>query len=631
MNLLRGKNGAPRWHLVYFALAAFDLLTVLISLTLSHTLMTMYSQSAETNRAWSDRLSTISQLGDLAQAANAPGNDVFDNHDVPSERAKRDAASALFDARLAAIQSELARGVTSDERQQISTSLGATRLAMDDMIAEAEQIFRHFEASDPGAAGKRMASMDRAYGRLTRSISATAKLVQSIQVGHLDKQVASAHNLQGIELVIGLLIVIMVSGVTLYGHNLGKVMQRQAAAIRKAQESEHANQAKSNFLASMSHEIRTPMNGILGMAQAIDTDALPPVEREKVSIIRESGASLMTLLNDVLDFSKIEAGKLDIAPIPGDLLHTLKRTTRLFEVQANEKGLELVVSRDPGIENHLVFDSVRVRQCISNLLSNAIKFTEKGGVTVSVSTQPLADGERLAVIEIADTGIGMSPDVQTSLFQVFTQADASTTRRFGGTGLGLAISRQLARLMGGDISVESVEGQGSRFTFTFRAMICVPDRKPAPMIEAPSPAPSASSMTLRGRRVLLTDDNAINRQVIKLFLAPHGCEITEATNGQEALDKLAAASFDLVLMDVHMPVMDGKEAIRHIRSSTAPWRSIPVIALTADAMVGDREKLLALGMTEYLSKPVDQRELVVRMSQVLDLQTGPSLASASAA
>jgi signal transduction histidine kinase/ActR/RegA family two-component response regulator len=631
MRFLRAPDGAPRWHLVYFALAAFDLLTVLISLSLSHNLMTMYSQSAETNRAWADRLSAISKLGDHAQATNAPGNDVFDSNDVPAERMRRDAALAQFELQLAAIQSDLSRGLSSDERDQISASLAVTHRAMVEMVAEAEQIFKYFEASDPRAAGRRMASMDRAYARVTRSISATLDVVQSMQVARLDQQVARAHQLQGYEVLIGVLIVCMVVGVTIYGHTLGKIIQRQAAAVTLARESQLASQAKSTFLASMSHEIRTPMNGILGMAQAIDTSKLPPEEREKVSIILESGASLMTLLNDVLDFSKIEAGKLDIAPIPGDLLHTLRRTTRLFEAQANEKGLDLVVIRDPQIENHLVFDSVRVRQCIGNLLSNAIKFTATGRITVTVSTRRLSDDERLALVEVADTGIGMRAEVQANLFQVFTQADSTTTRRFGGTGLGLAISRQLARLMGGDITVESAEGQGSRFTLSFRAKVCAPVRSTAPANDVETPAASPTHTSLRGCRVLLTDDNAVNRQVIKLFLAPHGCEVAEAKNGQEALDLLATAAFDLVLLDVHMPVMDGREAIQKIRTSGEPWRTIPVIALTADAMAGDREKLIALGMTDYLSKPIDQRELVVRMSRVLDLQEEPAPASASVA
>jgi CheY-like chemotaxis protein len=207
--------------------------------------------------------------------------------------------------------------------------------------------------------------------------------------------------------------------------------------------------------------------------------------------------------------------------------------------------------------------------------------------------------------------------VTDKLFTVFTQADGATTRKFGGSGLGLAISRQLARMMGGDITVTSREGKGSTFTLTFKADEAEPVAAPAPKAEAV--APSAAKRSLRGARVLLTDDNAINRQVIKLFLAPQGCEIQEATNGKEALDKIATQPFDIVLLDVHMPVMDGKEAIQRLRAANQPWSTIPVIALTADAMSGDREKYLALGMTDYVSKPVDQRELLVKMHQVLGL------------
>jgi CheY-like chemotaxis protein len=324
---------------------------------------------------------------------------------------------------------------------------------------------------------------------------------------------------------------------------------------------------------------------------------------------------LLTLLNDVLDLSKIEAGKLEISPVSGDLLHTMNRVRQLFETQAEDKGLNLTVRPTPSFPAQLSYDPVRVRQCVSNLLSNALKFTSAGGVEVHISSRKETADCHMISVEVSDTGIGMSPSTQAKLFAAFTQADGATTRMFGGTGLGLAISRQLARLMGGDLTVESEVGRGSTFRLTFLAMEVASDAiAPTQSVAA---AGFDATRSLRGVKVLLTDDNAINRQVIRLFLAPHGCEIAEASNGQEALDKLASRPFDLVLLDVHMPVMDGKEAIRHIRAATQAWRSMPVIALTADAMNGDRERYLALGMTDYLSKPVDQRELVAKMHTVL--------------
>ena len=402
-----------------------------------------------------------------------------------------------------------------------------------------------------------------------------------------------------------------------------KTIEEELRAAKEAAEA--SSRAKSQFLANMSHEIRTPLNGVLGMAQALDTDDLAPSQKEKVAIILDSGKSLTALLNDVLDLTKIEAGKLEISAVPGDFLHTMKRTRQLFQAQAEDKGVDLFVRYDSNFPQRLAYDPVRVRQCVSNLLSNAIKFTAQGRVEVAIGAKALGGEAHMVCVEISDTGIGMNEETIGRLFTVFTQADGATTRKFGGSGLGLAISRQLARMMGGDIIAESTEGKGSIFRLTFKAQEAAAAAEPAPSQAKPA---DTRLRSLRGTRVLLTDDNAINRQVIKLFLAPQGCDITEATNGKEALDKIAAGEFDLVLLDVHMPVMDGKEAIARLRANPK-WASLPVIALTADAMSGDRERYLALGMTDYVSKPVDQRELVAKMNAALKLAV-PAAASPAA-
>jgi PAS domain S-box-containing protein len=388
------------------------------------------------------------------------------------------------------------------------------------------------------------------------------------------------------------------------------------AELRTAKDAaELSNRSKSEFLANMSHEIRTPLNGVLGMAQSLQNDQLPSAQREKVEIILGSGKTLMAVLNDVLDLSKIEAGKLEIAFADLDFVQAVERVRRLFSPQAEEKKLEIAFNCPADFPRWLHSDPVRIGQCVSNLVSNAIKFTESGTVTISLSAEAREDGYLISV-DVADTGIGMSSEVAEKLFSAFTQADSSTSRRFGGTGLGLAIARQLARLMGGEVTVSSEEGKGSVFTFSFRAEAAL-SREDSQDAAEPGVMPAwpgaGDDKPLRHGRILLTDDNLVNRQVIKLLLAPLGVTITEATNGREALEKLAAQPFDLVLLDVHMPVMDGREAIAAIRASTQSWRAIPVIALTADAMRGDREKYLALGMNDYLSKPVDQRELHAKM------------------
>jgi PAS domain S-box-containing protein len=388
------------------------------------------------------------------------------------------------------------------------------------------------------------------------------------------------------------------------------------AELRAAKEhAELSNRSKSEFLANMSHEIRTPLNGVLGMAQSLENDNLPPSQREKVAIILDSGNTLMALLNDVLDLSKIEAGKLEISRADLDIVKAVGRVRRLFLPQAEEKGLRIEFTCSADFPHWLHCDPVRIRQCVSNLVSNAIKFTESGDVTIDLSAQE-EQGGTLISIAVTDTGIGMGPETTGKLFSAFTQADGSTSRRFGGTGLGLAIARQLARLMGGDVTVASEEGKGSQFTFTFLAAPALSreeNQEPAETAHVVMGQGARDDRPLGHARILLTDDNRVNRQVIRMLLGPLGVTIVEAANGLEALEKLAAEPFDLVLLDVHMPVMDGRQTIAAIRASAQGWSTIPVIALTADAMSGDREKYLALGMDDYLSKPVDQRELQAKM------------------
>ncbi len=389
--------------------------------------------------------------------------------------------------------------------------------------------------------------------------------------------------------------------------------QQELALLDAKAQAEAATIAKSNFLASMSHEIRTPLNGILGMTQVLSSDTLSDDQRDRVNVIAESGQTLMALLNDVLDISKIEAGKLEIAAVDGALPLTVERVRQLFLNRAEERGLGVTVEIDQALPQRLCYDPVRVRQCIGNLLSNAIKFTESGGVTIKVAGEQRPDGDWAMRVSVIDTGMGMDEDTLARLFGAFTQADATISRRFGGTGLGLAITRQLARLMGGDVTVESKPGEGSAFHLTFIAgpSVAKPDSAGDDK-ENEAAADDARSHPIMGARVLLVDDNAVNRQVVKLFMVQMSPKIVEATNGQEALARLAEQPFDIVLLDVHMPVMDGRETIARIRASDQAWKNIPVIALTADAMSGDRERYLSMGMNDYISKPIDSRELATK-------------------
>lgn len=366
-------------------------------------------------------------------------------------------------------------------------------------------------------------------------------------------------------------------------------------ALRDA---EAASDAKSAFLANMSHELRTPLNGVLGMAKSLAEDGLQPAQSEKTQIILRSGRHLLGVLNDVLDLSRIEAGGLRLTPEAVAPSAVISDVCALFKASAQRKGLHLHWTLET-LPDRVEIDPVRMRQVLSNLVANAVKFTDAGAVAVDARAVPDGADWRLE-IRVSDTGCGISKADQARLFQRFSQADESLSRRHGGAGLGLVIARELARAMGGDIMLQSAPGEGSCFTLTLQA-----GHAGAPIS---APAPQDEDPVLDGVRVLLVDDNEVNRIVARCFLEPSGAEVTEADGGEAALAAFAESAFDIVLLDVHMPGMGGEETLHRLRA--LPGGDTPVVALTADALSGDGARYRAAGMDDYVAKPVDRETLI---------------------
>jgi signal transduction histidine kinase/CheY-like chemotaxis protein/NO-binding membrane sensor protein with MHYT domain len=396
-------------------------------------------------------------------------------------------------------------------------------------------------------------------------------------------------------------------GLLTLGSDITDIRRAQDALAESVERAEAGSRAKSEFLATMSHEIRTPLNGVLGMAHALGAEALTPSQREKLEVIQRGGEALLSVLNNVLDLSKIEAGRVSLEEGEADIGRIAFGVQAIFSAMAAEKDVALTVKISPEAEGRWRGDPLRIQQILQNLVSNAVKFTDRGRVGIEALV-----GDGVLLVRVSDTGPGVALEFQDQVFEAFTQADASTTRRYGGSGLGLSICRALARLMGGDITLESVAGLGS--TFTVRLPLERAPESTSPAAQAPRAAPQP----LTGLRLLAAEDNEMNQLVLRTLLEPFGVAPHIVANGEQALAAWETGGWQVILMDVQMPLMDGPTATRLIREREVELGlpRTPIVALTANAMSHHAEEYLACGMDVVVAKPLNIAELIRAIERV---------------
>jgi signal transduction histidine kinase/CheY-like chemotaxis protein len=626
----RGAMQRPKWYLVYYLLAGLDVITVLASLTLNHQIMQIYVNSVAMSQEWEKRETEYARLSELANAVNAPGNDVFDSRQVAAESARFRAAVVAYDAHLGALRAEVAGRVSSTEAALLLHAFDEIERAMREMTVEAELIFSYFAAGHAERAGERMATMDRKYASVLRAFGSLFSSVRTIRRMHFEQQVAAAALLKRIEYLIMGLAILMIAGALFYGSRISRAARsaeteraEHVEALRRARiDAEKANLAKSRFLGRVSHEIRTPLNSIFLTLDMLEGSQSDDDRQSCLAVARASSRSLQRLIDDLLDLSRIESGTIAFECARFDLGTLLPGLLAPYVHRAAQKGVSFAIRVAPEVPPAVHCDPLRFGQIVTNLVDNAVKFTDAGSIEVLVALRsPLPDaapppaGSVVPLrVAVRDTGIGLAAGREERIFDDFVQGTAATAGKYGGIGLGLGIVRRLVLLQNGQFGVLSTPGRGSTFWFELDVAVGAPDAIVSPAQDAARQA----VQTLAGGRILLVEDVAVSRTLTAAVLEQLGLKVDLAASGAEAVAAAAATRYHAILMDIGLPDMDGFETTRRIRAAERGDSEVPIIALTALVDAGLFEQCLDAGIDDVLAKPVTRDALVAALARWLE-------------